>query len=90
MMQDHDALTFMYKEEDEDEIIPKLQEMLVEEIPLQHGRMLSIPYDCKVGWNKGDWNAETNPDGLKDFEGHDERRRQPKVSVIHRLLHRKH
>jgi len=90
MMQDHDALTFMYKEEDEDVIIPQLQEMLVEEIPLEHGRTLSIPYDCKVGWNKGDYDAESNVDGLKDYEAHDQRRRQPKVSVMDRLLHRKH
>jgi DNA polymerase-1 len=90
MMQDHDALTFMYKEEDEDVIIPQLQEMLVEEIPLEHGRTLSIPYDCKVGWNKGDYDAESNVDGLRDYEAHDERRRQPKVSIMDRLLHRKH
>ncbi len=90
MMQDHDALTFMYKEEDEDVIIPQLQEMLVEEIPLEHGRTLSIPYDCKTGWNKGDWNAESNVDGLRDYEAHDQRRRQPKVSIMDRLLHRKH
>jgi hypothetical protein len=80
----------MYKEEDEDEIIPILQEQLVEEIPLQHGRTLRIPYDCVTGWNKGHYDAEENPDGLKDYEGHDERRRQPKVSVMDRLLHRKH
>jgi len=103
MMQDHDALTFMYKEEDEDVIIPQLQEMLVEEIPLKHGRTLSIPYDCKVGWNKGDYccgdrsnvgckdcKREINLDGLRDYEAHDERRRQPKVSIMDRLLHRKH
>jgi len=90
MMQDHDALTFMYKEEDEDVIIPQLQEMLVEEIPLKHGRTLSIPYDCKVGWNKGDYDAESNVDGLRDYEAHDQRRRQPKVSIMDRLLHRKH
>jgi len=90
MMQDHDALTFMYKEEDEDVIIPQLQEMLVEEIPLEHGRTLSIPYDCKVGWNKGDYDAESNVDGLRDYEAHDQRRRQPKVSIMDRLLHRKH
>lgn len=90
MMQDHDALTFMYREETEDEVIPRLQQLLVEEIPLQQGRPLAIPYDCKVGWNKGEWHAEENPDGLKDYEGHDERRRQPKVSVMDRVLHRKH
>ena len=89
MMQDHDALTFMYKEEDEDVVVPKLQEMLAEEIPLQHGRTLSIPYDCKVGWNKGDYDAEKNPDGLRDYEGKDERRRQPKVSVMERILSRR-
>src|SRR5882762_3961343 len=103
MMQDHDALTFMYKEEDEDVIIPQLQEMLVEDIPLKHGRTLSIPYDCKVGWNKGDYccgdrsnvgckdcKREVNLDGLRNYEAHDQRRRQPKVSIMDRLLHRKH
>jgi DNA polymerase-1 len=87
MMQDHDALTFMYPEELEDEIIPALQEDLVEEIPLQHGRVLRIPYDCKVGWNKGDV-SEANPDGLKDYAGQDQRRRQPQVSLLDRILRR--
>lgn len=90
VMQDHDALTFMYKEQNEDEVIAEIQQHLVEEIPLKHGRVLAIPYDCKTGWNKGEWNAETNPDGLKDYEGKDERRRQPKVSVLDRVLRRKH
>jgi len=90
MMQDHDALTFMYLEGQEDAIVPQLQKMLVEEIPLEHGRTLSIPYDCKVGWNKGDYDAESNVDGLRDYEAHDQRRRQPKVSIMDRLLHRKH
>jgi len=90
MMQDHDALTFMYREEMEDEIIPTLQRMLPEEIPLQHGRAMCIPYDCKIGWNKGEYHAEENPDGLRNFGGGDNRRRQPKVSLVDRLLHRKH
>ncbi len=85
MMQDHDALTFMYKEEDEDVIVPKLQEMLLEELQLQHGRTLSIPYDCKVGWNKGDVST-SNPEGLKDYEGHDDRKRAPKTSVFSRIM----
>src|SRR5260370_32160079 len=85
MMQDHDALTFMYREEMEDEIIPKLQKMLVEEIPLQHGRTLRIPYDCKVGWNKGEVSAD-NPDGLKDYEGHDDRKRTPRTNVFKRIM----
>ncbi len=89
MMQDHDALTFMYPEETEDEIIPAIQADLVEEIPLKNGRTLRIPYDCKVGWNKGDV-SKTNPDGLKDYQGHDERQRTPKVSILDRMLHRSH
>jgi DNA polymerase I len=86
MMQDHDALTFMYPEELEDEIIPTIKQNLTEEIPLQHGRSLCIPYDCKVGWNKGDY-SEANPDGLKDYTGEDKRKRTPQVSLLDRLLY---
>ncbi len=103
MMQDHDALTFMYREEMEDEVIPKLQSMLEEELQLQQGRSLRIPYDCKVGWNKGEYccgnrsnpwckncGHQINLDGLKDYEGKDERRRQPQVPKLDRILHRKY
>ena len=87
-MHDHDALTFMYPEADEDTVIPLLMENLIQEVPLANGRILRIPYDCKTGWNKGDWNATTNPDGLKDYVGHDERKRSPKVSILDRVLYR--
>src|SRR6267142_2200488 len=79
MMQDHDAITFMYPEDTEDEVIPILAEELLEDFPLQHGRSLCIPYDCKVGWNKGEYccgnrsnpgcakcEKDVNLDGLKD------------------------
>lgn len=87
VMHDHDALTFMYREEDEDEIIPQLLTRLVVPIELSHGRTLRIPYDCKVGWNKGEWSPE-NPDGLKDYVGHDERKRTPQVGLLDRVLRR--
>lgn len=89
MLQDHDALTFMFPEEMEDEIIPILQEMLPEEISLAHGRTLCIPYDCKIGFNKGDY-SEKNPDGLKDYRGsgQDKRTRRPQVSFLDRILRR--
>src|SRR6266705_4764533 len=87
MMQDHDALTFMYPEELEDEIIPAIQADLVEEIQLKNGRTLRIPYDAKVGWNKGDV-SKTNPDGLKDYQDHDERKRTPEVPFMDRMLYR--
>ena len=85
MMQDHDALTFMYPEDREAEIIPAILAELLEDIPLAHGRVMRIPYDCKTGWNKGDY-SETNPDGLREYQGEDERTRTPEVSLMDRIL----
>lgn len=85
MFQDHDAITIMYPEPDEDRIIPLIQEQLKYPIQLKNNRTLLIPYDCKVGWNKGDYSKE-NLDGLKDYIGHDERKRSPKVGLLDRKL----
>ena len=90
MMHDHDALTFMYPEDREAEVVPILSEALLEDIPLSHGRTLRIPYDCKTGWNKGDFHASTNPDGLKDYIGEDKRRRTPQVRLLDRVIRAKH
>jgi DNA polymerase-1 len=87
MFQDHDALTFMYPEEAEDTVVPILAAALPETIPLQHGRTMTIPYDCKTGWNKGDASAD-NPDGLRDYTGHDQRSRTPEVSILDRIIRR--
>ncbi len=91
-MHDHDALTFMYPEHLEAEIIPKLLTDLPIPIPLANGRTLTIPYDCKTGWNKGDWNARSNPDGLKDYDTTkgDSRKRSPQVSILDRAVRRSH
>lgn len=89
VMHDHDALTFMYPEAQEDIIAPRLHREIIEPIPLKHGRTLAIPYDIKVGWNKGDWNAKTNPDGLRDYVPGDQgRKRQPPVSILDRVIRR--
>lgn len=88
-MQDHDAITFMYPEHLEDEIIPLIQSNLIVTIPLKHGRELRIPYDCKVGWNRGEYDAEKNPDGLRDYKpGDGQRRRQAKVPILDRKVRR--
>lgn len=97
MMQDHDALTFMYPEEQEDEIIPKLISELREPIELSHNRVLEIPYDAKVGWNKGEYccgnksdpkckecRKSPNPDGLRDWVPGDTRKRRPEVHILDR------
>lgn len=86
VMQDHDALTFQYPEHLEDEIVPVLQKQLLVPVPLKHDRVLVIPYDCQTGWNRGKYDAAKNPDGLRDFNGHDERKRQPKVGILDRRL----
>lgn len=92
MFQDHDALTFMYPQEQEDEIVPKLYASLPVRIELKHGRELIIPYDAKVGFNKGDYNPDKNPDGLKDYDPAkgDKRRRTPEVGIMDRRIYRAH
>jgi DNA polymerase-1 len=87
-MHEHDALTFQYPEELEGEIIPRIMEDLIVTIPLKHGRELRIPYDCKVGWNKGEFDARSNPEGLKDYTGRDQRRRAEAVSILDRVIRR--
>lgn len=84
-MQDHDAITIQYPEEREDEIIPQVLELLRERVPLSHGRVLEIPYDCKTGWNRADF-SKANPSGLKDYKGHDERKRPKEVGILDRKL----
>lgn len=86
MMNDHDALTFQYPEETEDEIIPKIAAQLPVPVDLSHDRQLVIPYDCKIGWNKGEYHPQKNPDGLKDYEGGDERKRAKEVHILDRKL----
>lgn len=88
MMQEHDALTFQYPEKDEDKIIPMLMADLIIPIPLAGGRVLRIPYDCQVGWNKSKYHPEKNPNGLKDYAGHDERKRQTSLGLMDRPVHR--
>lgn len=88
VLQDHDALTFMYPEHLEDEIIPRIMEDLIVPVPLKNGRTLSIPYDCKIGWNRGDYDAAKNPDGLKDYKGTDLRTRSPETDILDRRVRR--
>jgi len=90
VLQDHDALTFMYPEEVEDELIPRIMDDLIVQVPLKNGRTLAIPYDCKVGWNRGDYDAQTNPEGLKDYTigQSDKRRRKEEAGVLDRVVRR--
>jgi DNA polymerase I len=86
VMHDHDALTFMYPEELEDEVVAYLQRMLVVAVPLANGRELRIPYDVEVGWNKGHFDPVKNPEGLQAYRGPDSRKRQPIRNLVTHLL----
>lgn len=88
MFQDHDAITFMYPEATESEIIPKLMKELIVPVELNQGKFLEIPYDCEVGWNKGKYDETKNPDGLREYTGQDNRRRSPQVGLLDRIFHR--
>lgn len=88
MMQDHDAITFMYREEDEARLVPILLDALVVPITLADGRVLRIPYDAEVGWNKGHA-SESNQDGLLLWRGHDPRQRQPIRGLLDTIVQKK-
>lgn len=87
-LQDHDAITFMYPEEVEDELIPRIMKDLIVRIPLNNGRELAIPYDCKTGWNRGDYDETNNPEGLKDYTGSERRTREAKAGILDRPIRR--
>jgi DNA polymerase-1 len=84
LMQIHDAILIQYPEEKEDEIIPKILEQLKHPIQLDHNRDFLIPYDVKVGWNWGKYDAKENPDGLKAYIPGDKRKRTKEVSLLDR------
>jgi hypothetical protein len=84
LFNDHDALTIQYPERQEDEIIPQLLQALRYPIELADGREFVIPFGCKTGWNKGNYNDKTNPEGLKTYIPGDERRRTSTVCVLNR------
>jgi DNA polymerase-1 len=100
--QDHDALTWTYPEEVEDELIPIISAMLVEDFPLADDRIMRIPYDVVTGWNKGEYccgnhsdprckdcKRSANPNGLKEFHRHDSRRREETIDILDRVVRRR-
>lgn len=84
LMQGHDAIIIQYPEEREDEVIPRIHKQITYSVELKHGRTLTIPYGCQVGWNWGKWDEEKNPDGLKTYKSNDKRTRTAEVSLMDR------
>lgn len=51
--QEHDAVYFQYKPQEEQEILIEAQKLMKVELTAPNGRVFSVPTDIKVGWNKG-------------------------------------
>ena len=64
--QEHDAVYFLYREEDEQEIIPlALKEIALEIRDPKSGRSLIVPGEAKVGWNRGNFASQEDKDAGK-------------------------
>src|SRR6056297_3139035 len=93
LAQVHDAILIQFPEEIEDELIPALLQLIPH--PLQaRDRQVWIPCTAETGWNWAHvdpkmklW-SDTNPDGLKEFTGHDSRKRSENTQAKNRLLDR--
>lgn len=95
MMHEHDGLVYQYPEHLEDEIIPTLLKQLEIPIDIGHGRQLIVPYEAKIGWNRGEYNARQNPDGLRDYVPGDQGRKREEntgkeVGLLDRVIRRAH
>lgn len=90
LVQVHDSMLFMYREEEEAEIIPWLIAEMRTKMILKGGREFTVPTEAKVGWNWGDRVTEEdvakakadkqrvptlNLDGLQKWKGADSRKR---------------
>lgn len=82
LAQVHDALYFQYPEHlDETAIISEALSHFDLEFTHESGHKLIVPGEAKVGWNWGNFDPKTNPDGLAKWKGKkDERTRTPLMS----------
>jgi len=74
----HDALYFQYRE-DADEVAIIQEALSYFDIAFEHsGHKLVVPGEAKVGWNWGNFDPTSNPDGLAKWKGvKDARKRTP-------------
>jgi DNA polymerase I-like protein with 3'-5' exonuclease and polymerase domains len=82
--QTHDSISFQFLEADEAEAIVAVEKCFEIDIDItgidKIKRTMHIPTESKTGWNLGKYSTE-NPDGLKDYHGRDERRRQRPAQI---------
>ena len=82
MAQLHDAILVSYPEDREDELLPQIIETMKVYTPI-NGHIMLIDLEAESGWNWCHWD-ESNPDGIKEYKGHDERTRQhnPSTNIL--------
>lgn len=87
IVQVHDNVVFQFDENREDEIIPWAIEQLRVMLPLKRDRQAFVPVDAKTGWNWADQeydkqgNVVANEDGLRKWNGNDNRKRTQKKQL---------
>ena len=89
MMHEHDGLVYQFPTHHENTIVPLLLKQLEYTIDIGHGRTLTVPYEAKTGWNRGEYDEKTNPDGLCEYTGEDQRKRSPQMSLLDRVVRRR-
>lgn len=85
LLQVHDSLVLMVRQNAINEMVPLILELLRVELPLKKGRIFTIPHGVKVGWNYGAASA-TNPFGLAKWKGEEKRTPPPRGQSIDQLL----
>lgn len=91
LAQVHDAILIQYPEEREDEIIPEVLKTIPHPL-YARGREVIIPCEAETGWNwakndpKRKFYSDENPDGLKEYKGHDSRERTEQIPTQQSLL----
>jgi DNA polymerase-1 len=92
LLQIHDQIVNQYREENEDELVPKIKACL--EFPIEiNGRTCLVPAEMKTGWNWGKFNDDPkkgliNLDGLRKYKGSEDRcrRKIPPLSILDRVV----
>ena len=70
----YDAVYCQTRESDEQEVVEQIKSLARVELT-HNGRKFLVPVEVKTGWNWGNYEAKSNPNGLKKFNGVDTRKR---------------
>lgn len=86
LIQVHDSILFQIDENLVNELVPVALDLLAIEIPLVGGRVFKVAFDAEVGWNWGKYSSETNPHGLREWEGEELRKPPRRLSPLRRVI----